>query len=84
MFYQSFTVSGRLSFPLDMLRYDCCFPSGPEDAGRIQESMEHPLPAERLVIKLSRRIEAKGLMPTSGRWSSFGWVVDERSIKTTK
>lgn len=67
-----FTVEGHGRFPVDMLRYDCCFPLSGDDAENIiahsAEESEHSLRKVRLVSNTLWR-------PTVDRWSSFGWVV---------
>jgi len=64
MKYMKFTISGRGNFPLDMLRYDCCYPSSPQDVSKI-EGRE---PREITLIA------ANPFAPTKGRWASFGWT----------
>ena len=62
-----FTVMGRNDFPMDMLRYDLCWPSSERDSTRIS-------------IPTPRNINLKGLKtPTAARWASFGWEVVEAS-----
>ena len=59
-----FYVAGRGEFPLDMLRYDSCWPV--TDTGA-------------LIDRGQRRIKmacAKGIGPTVDRWRSFGWTVE--------
>jgi hypothetical protein len=63
-----FTVEGKGMFPLDMLRYDLCWPAGGGDAAHIGGTYE----------AASRQIRMRGLKPpTVGRWASFGWTVVE-------
>lgn len=66
----SFTVIGGGAFPLDMLRYDNCWPSGPDDAGKIADSIE--LKTGRREITLRTNLMS---VPTASRWNSFGWKV---------
>ncbi len=65
-------------FPLDMLRYDSCWPESGEDALRIEKSVqEHP--RERYTVTVCRHSTAKrdaGWTP--GRWQSFGCAIDPR------
>jgi hypothetical protein len=64
----TFQVEGTWDFPLDMLRYDLCWPASQSDAGLIAGTT--------LVGKAERRITLKGLkLPTEARWVSFGWKV---------
>jgi len=77
------------TFPMDMLRYDGCYPEGSEDASKIGENLQlldtargpedYP---EKWVIRLVRFVETKKCEPTVGRWRSFGW--DCEVVKTEK
>lgn len=60
-------VNGRGLFPLDMLRYDACWPARQDDV----VAMTAPGNPERGV-----RIESEKA-PTIGRWRSFGWTVTD-------
>lgn len=40
MFRTSFTVEGSLHFPLDMLRYDGCYPATQEDVNTMTNSLD--------------------------------------------
>lgn len=64
-----FTVKGSGVFPLDMLRYDVCYPQEQEDAFKILES-----PDVRTVT-LIKPVDDKNSTPTPARWQSFGWEV---------
>lgn len=73
----NFIVAGRGDFPMDMLRYDECYPDSTNDAMRI------PYPtneySERVRLHDTRR-QIKLLshkIPTAARWASFGWTVVE-------
>lgn len=76
-------VEGRGHFPIDMLRYDSCFPRTGEDAGKISRITKVPfqLSYQREIqsIVLIRR-SLNNLPATTERWESFGWrVVSETS-----
>ena len=60
-----FYVSGRGDFPVDMLRYDQCWPLGPTDA-----AMLYPTVRDHRFAAI-----ASNTPPTPERWRSFGWVV---------
>jgi len=67
---QHFTVEGGGHFPVDMLRYDTCWPSSQEDVAQAF--------AEKGVRKV--RLSTPYNRVTEGRWLSFGWhVVTELS-----
>lgn len=79
-FYETIvTVEGDGPFPIDMLRYDCCFP----DSETMSERIDFLNDQHNRVIELRRR----GLNPrlgqhSIGRWRSFGWtVIDERDAR---
>lgn len=77
---QRFTVEGRGSFPLDMLRYDHCWPS---DSGSVKliEAGMMPLAKARVIVLL-RDVFDKEAQPEIRRWQSFGWrVTSVRSAK---
>jgi hypothetical protein len=57
-----YVVEGRGSFPIDMLRYDQCWPVD-------SHSVPHPTQEHRTVEMRSYR------PPTVDRWNSFGWRV---------
>lgn len=58
-----FTVTGSGQFPMDMLRYDNCWPYTSEDAVNMTEH-------GRRSIHLVTRYRGA---PTAGRWASFAW-----------
>jgi hypothetical protein len=62
----TFQVTGKGQFPIDMLRYDLCWPATGSDSTDI----EHSHPSSTIL----HRIDLKGLkLPTAARWESFGW-----------
>lgn len=65
-----FEVKGRGYFPLDMLRYDACWPHRQEDVTEMCEDSAHRVPGERAIQMASRQ------EPTIRRWESFGWTVN--------
>lgn len=62
-----FTVEGVGDFPVDMLRYDACWPYMERDSALMQPSYRE----RRRVVLQSRSVSG----PTEGRWSSFLWRV---------
>ena len=76
-----FTVEGRGEFPLDMLRYDRCFPRTGVDV----EMMERPpevLNSPRCVTLVALARDWIFWQPTLDRWLSFGWrVIDVQVIE---
>jgi hypothetical protein len=67
-----FTVVGRGQFPVDMLRYDACWPKREaEDSISISASFAiHAHGTEEITL-----IGVKA--PTEARWESFGWKVKD-------
>lgn len=65
-----FEVNGRGPFPVDMLRYDMCWPKSGDDAAKLVSSDED---------RASRGVRTVRMLairkPTCGRWASFGWTV---------
>lgn len=76
MRYQTFTVRWRGHFPLDMLRYDSCFPADQEAVNTIQRSLTEPSPGV-LAAKLARHVRTKKATPTLARWASFLCAVED-------
>ena len=67
-----FKVSFSSSFPVDMLRYDCCWPKSSEDAIKIAVSLEGTSNWGKENIWLVGIQE-----PTTDRWNSFNAKVVE-------
>ncbi len=63
------TVEGRGRFPLDMLRYDSCWPYTSVDSAR----MDPDIREKRKIVLLTDAEHA----PTHRRWDSFTWRVIE-------
>ena len=71
----TFTVEGTGAFPIDMLRYDQCWPnSGSHDAQAIANSFHERNVGAPWRITLTTSNNSK-TVPTIGRWESFGWKV---------
>ena len=66
-----FTVIGRGVFPLDMLRYDGCYPKLEADTAIMGEEGLR----EVMLHKTLNWGHPKVWVPTVGRWNSFGWAV---------
>lgn len=61
------TCSGE--FPIEMLRYDCCFPRRECDAAEICSG------ADEVVVQIVRYTDTKAPPWTHDRWKSFGATV---------
>jgi hypothetical protein len=66
----TFQVHGSGRFPLDMLRYDCCFPDCSTDISMLSNECR-----DDRIVTLVRHHETKDPNLTVGRWNSFGWGV---------
>jgi len=74
MYTTTFRVQGCGPFPLDMLRYDCCYPVD-ENALRNSDRDDVGWGTTRRVIYLKCNHQYKqNSAPTVGRWQSFGWT----------
>jgi hypothetical protein len=76
-YQHEFEVTSKYPFPLDMLRYDSCFPSRSEDGAQIMWSIDRDNQGliEPRTVRLVHHDERKHWTPTIGRWSSFLWTV---------
>lgn len=83
LYVTTFYVDGNGRFPLDMLRYDSCFPRDGDAVGEIDRRLDprHDR-SESHPIKLAHYGSSALWQPTVGRWLSFGWGVDR--IHTSK
>lgn len=87
MWLTTFTVEAprKERFPLDMLRYDACYPATSIDVEQINSSLYHAhtgLVADEkqgpIRVALTRTGSTKrAAAPTPARWASFGWQVIE-------
>lgn len=72
-----FTVEGSGEFPVDMLRYDACYPATEAlDVPAIAASYanESNLPRKRrVVLRVKPLMGEKHVNLTPDRWASFGW-----------
>ncbi len=68
-----FTVTGPYRFPLDMLRYDCCYPQQQSDIVEMERSLLREVIGPFKITLASQLIHS----PTKDRWASFGWAVTD-------
>jgi len=69
-------------FPIDMLRYDSCYPENEmESVSRINETLSEFIKAKDFTAKPIALIHLshgnKNWQPTEARWNSFGYKVIE-------
>lgn len=69
------TIVGSGRFPIDMLRYDTCFPFTEVDAHKVAETYDSYLRRWEIVIAKYPSNRADGF--TDARWESFGCKVTE-------
>lgn len=70
---------GSGQFPLDMLRYDCCFPASQNDVATISKTLHRPgNELHTVTLRYVREYKPNG--PTDARWESFGWHVSNRMV----
>lgn len=71
-------VIGNGAFPMDMLRYDCCHPKGPEDVNAMVYSLrsrdDGGIGSRQYRVTLVRESDHKEISKawTTARWNSFG------------
>ena len=65
----TFTVAGNDDFPLDMLRYDLCYPKSQRDASEMAKTFRQRRGEYRVTLVSSKA-------PTEERWGSFGWALE--------
>ena len=82
MWIKKFTVEGSLGFPIDMLRYDGCYPASSDDVSAIHQSIaqtsRHDEVPDTVQVSLVVSCTTRGqteMYPTAPRWESFGWRV---------
>ena len=78
-YYQTFVVETSFQFPVDMLRYDGCFPASERDSGVIilnLSDMRSPIN-----VKIGRYVDGKHSKPTIERWKSFGCNISDIQIR---
>jgi hypothetical protein len=73
-----FRVRGIGQFPIDMLRYDGCFPSSEQDSGEIALTFSRFFRSDDInPISLTKIADTKSWTPEHGRWNSFLWKITE-------
>lgn len=84
-YYYEYKVVGTGNFPVDMLRYDACWPAKTSDAIEIATSFDRHNNMEDRLVTIGSHKE-----PTPDRWKSFGWIIasdsprEEHTIRKTR
>lgn len=76
-----FTVVGTGAFPVDMLRYDCCYPVDTDSALAIVVGFRDSDYNEVRRVSLRMRVTTPREGPTAERWLSFGWSIVPGSLR---
>lgn len=88
MYSITFKVTGKFEFPLDMLRYDQCYPVAQVDVAAIAQKVAPYADKDAAdacpIITLSSCNWNRFWGPTAERWKSFGWQVVENSRESRK
>lgn len=76
MHRHEFTVIGNTHFPMDMLRYDACFPRDGESVHGIEMDPWADQGNRKIrEVRLVHYDKSPNWEPTAGRWGSFLWSV---------
>lgn len=68
------TVPAGQRFPLDMLRYDACYPATSDDVGRLGGTLGRPWRGDEVKTEPTQ-VEVVSLRPDKGRAGHGGWTV---------
>lgn len=74
LYFHEAEITLSYPFPLDMLRYDGCYPKNSDDARKIEDSIEQH-PTERYTVHVCQHSQKKLDPWTDDRWKSFGATV---------
>jgi hypothetical protein len=81
MYRHTATITGRGTFPVDMLRYDSAYPATETDAHDVERTF-FDMSNTPYRIKVAKRGTSKTDTFTAGRWQSFGATVE--TIESTR
>ena len=85
MYITNFTVKGSYTFPVDMLRYDACYPTYTDAAVKLVTGGTNMAAVdEDYMVQLAHAHPTRGWQPTIARWASFGFEVMQSRIRTAK
>jgi len=78
LYRHEFVVEGKMAFPIDMLRYDHCYPAREIDSTTIAEYVRtYGNIDKHEKVVLNQVTEGKKPYLTNDRWKSFGWEITE-------
>ncbi len=74
-----FTVTGRVGFPIDMLRFDTCYPATEADSAKIYQTLAgHNTDGVSVDLIMDHGLRGRRTRrPNEGRWESFMWKVTD-------
>lgn len=83
MFYvHEAKVEGPGRFPVDMLRYDACYPASAKDTNEIEHSLERcPRKPYQVTVQALSSLKIHW---TPERWRSFGAVITESTSRKAR
>lgn len=73
-----FRVRGSYPFPLDMLRYDSCFPADERDSNLLRTACTDY--GVMTVIEITLATHRPDVSPSNDRWKSYGWEVTQEEL----
>lgn len=72
LYRHSIRVKGRMAFPIDMLRYDACYPQASVDVEEINISQDRSI-TRYFEVTLEKQATTIANVWTKERWLSFGY-----------
>ena len=86
LYRTTFQVTGTLAFPIDMLRYDACYPAESVDANVIASAIRYDRDAPGTQTVTLEKVHMGKTTPnlTQDRWVSFSWAIQPHTIRTVK
>src|SRR5262245_3246387 len=83
LYRQEWTVEGVLPFPIDMLRYDRCFPADEAQSAAITRTLNGYVGGHTQVRVARFWRGDMPKYPTADRWRAFGWdIIPNTMIET--
>ncbi len=71
----AYVVKGKCEFPIDMLRYDSCYPDESADVNSILDTSDGEELGKTIEVNLRSYHP-----PSPTRWASFGWYIGRIKI----
>lgn len=74
-------ATGKGAFPIDMFRYDGCYPHHETDSGKVTSHYSDPQSAAMRTVEIMAITDRKIAPFTEARWASFGWKLTDVSSR---